>query len=109
MRIGPDDKFWVVLDPSPHSSIGDVLFETSLLGLERQFKGGLTSASRPALYINEGEAETDALGRLKLREIANILQNIHVRGNLAQVSRVELLDAAGNRVDSAELPTFETP
>ena len=108
MRIGPDDKFWVVIDPTPNSTIGDVLFETTLHGLELQFKGGLTSAARPALYADEAEAEADALGRLKLREIANILEKLHVRGSLAPVARIQLLDTDGNQLNAAEIPAFES-
>ena len=25
MRYGPDDKFWVVIDPKPHSTLDDLV------------------------------------------------------------------------------------
>ena len=34
MHYGPDDKFWLVIDPTPRRTLWDVLFETSLRGLE---------------------------------------------------------------------------
>ena len=89
------------------STIGDVLFETTLIGLELQFKGGLSSASRPALHTDKTEAEADASGRLKLREIANILEKQHAKGRLAHVAGIDLLDGDGNRLESAQIPTIE--
>lgn len=46
MRINKTDRFWVVTDASPVSELGDILFETDLGGLERQFKGGLRVIKR---------------------------------------------------------------
>ena len=37
MRYGPDDKFWVVVDPKPRSTLEDLVFEASLRDLELQF------------------------------------------------------------------------
>ena len=41
MRYGPDDKFWVVVDPKPDSTLDDLVFKASLRDLELQFRGGL--------------------------------------------------------------------
>ena len=30
MRYGPDDRFWVVTDPTPESELVDICFEASL-------------------------------------------------------------------------------
>ncbi len=65
MRVGPDDKFWVVVDPSPESVIEDVLFRASPWDLERQFRGGLTMASNPTIFTKEDEARTEAQRRLR--------------------------------------------
>jgi len=35
MRYGPNDKFWVVVDPTPDSTIEDILFQASLKDLDR--------------------------------------------------------------------------
>jgi len=62
MRYGPDDKFWVVVDPTPESEMGDLLFETSLRGLDLQFKGGLTMAQNPTIFTDQQEAKYEAMG-----------------------------------------------
>jgi hypothetical protein len=67
MRCGPDDKFWVVVNPTADSELGDVLFETSLRGLELQFRGGLTMAENPTMFSEKEEAIREAQGRLASR------------------------------------------
>ena len=64
MRFGPNDKFWVVTDPTPISTMADILFETSLAGLDRQFRGGLGIDANPTLFTDRDEAEADARQRL---------------------------------------------
>ena len=59
MRLGPTDRFWVVTDPTPESEEADIVFETDLVGLERQFRGGLTAAHHPALFTDEGYPAAD--------------------------------------------------
>ncbi len=65
MRFGPKDPFWVVTDPTPDSTLGDILFETTLAGLERQFKGGLTMDENPTIFTDREEAEQEARARLQ--------------------------------------------
>jgi len=43
----------VVLDPTKDSETADILFETSLRGLDLQFKGGLSMASNPTIFTDE--------------------------------------------------------
>ncbi len=69
MRLGPDDKFWLVVDPTKISTLADILFETTLRGLELQFKGGLTAAENPTIFTEKAEAE--ARIRLDLRRRAD--------------------------------------
>ena len=64
MRFGPDDKLWVVVDPTPSSQTEDVVFEASLRQIELQFKGGLTMDQNPTLFTDENEARVEAFGRL---------------------------------------------
>ncbi|MBN1458350.1 MAG: hypothetical protein JXA57_02355 [Armatimonadetes bacterium] len=64
MRYGPDDKFWMVIDPTPISQLVDILFETSLRDLELQFRGGVTADRNPTLFSDWAEAEREARGRL---------------------------------------------
>jgi len=35
MRYEPNDKLWVVVDPTPDSTIEDILFQASLKDLDR--------------------------------------------------------------------------
>jgi hypothetical protein len=68
MRIGPDDKFWVVTDATPDSVLEDICFETSIRGLELQFRGGLSMDSNPTIYTSKWDAEKAAKKRLKAAE-----------------------------------------
>jgi len=60
MRYAPHDKFWVVTDPTPVSTLTDILFETSLAGLERQIRGGLTIADNPTIFTDHAEDDRPA-------------------------------------------------
>lgn len=64
MRFGPDDRFWLVVDPTPESEVGDCVFEASLRKLDLQFKGGLTMDRNPTLFTDENEARIEAFGRM---------------------------------------------
>ena len=64
MRYGPDDRFWVTVDPTSESEEDDCVFETSLRKLDLQFKGGLTMDRNPTLFTDENEARIEAFGRL---------------------------------------------
>ncbi len=65
MRFGPTDKFWMVLDPTPISELADILFETSILGLALQNKGGLEIDRRPMIFTDPEEARAEAMSRLE--------------------------------------------
>jgi hypothetical protein len=56
MRYGPDDKFWVVVDPKPDSTLDDLVFKASLRDLELQFRGGLSIDENPTLFTDRQEA-----------------------------------------------------
>ena len=103
MRIRPEDKFWVCIDPTPDSEPVDILFETDLAGLERQFKGGLSMELRPAIFTSVEEAEVEANTRMTaLRAIEAIRR--HGEGvSLAYVRTIRLLDADGNVVFEANM------
>jgi hypothetical protein len=64
MRYGPDDKLWVVVDPTPQSTLGDILFQASLRDLSLQFKGGLTVDENPALFTDKQAAIAEVHCRL---------------------------------------------
>ena len=64
MRYGLDDKLWVVVDPTPQSTLGDILFQASLRDLSLQFKGGLSVDENPTLFTDEQEAIAEVHRRL---------------------------------------------
>ena len=64
MRLGPEEKFWCVIDPGPASCMGDIMFECSLRELMLQFRGGLRIEQRPTIFTDENEARMDARTRL---------------------------------------------
>ena len=105
MRYGPDDKFWVVVDATPESTLGDVLFQASLHDLERQFKGGLTMDEHPTLFTDEREAEAEARARLIVARVAQLLVTPDATSMLRHAASIELLDAEGQPIFEAELPT----
>jgi hypothetical protein len=65
MRINTDTTVWIVSDPIGDGTIGDILFETTLRGLEQMFQGGLLCDSNPTIFTERGEAEAYARRRLE--------------------------------------------
>jgi hypothetical protein len=71
MRIALDDPIWLVTNPTALSTLADILYQTTLRGLELQFKGGLTAAENPTVFTDKAEAEVQARIRLDLRRRAD--------------------------------------
>jgi len=71
MRIDAKTPIWVVTDPTPHSTLPDICFATTLDGLRLQFAGGLSMDDRPVVFSTEDEAREDARNRLLIRRIAS--------------------------------------
>lgn len=63
-RLGPQDRFWLVTDATPLSVLADVLCETTLAGLHRQFLGGLSMDDEPTLFLDYEDAVAEARRRL---------------------------------------------
>jgi hypothetical protein len=103
MRYGPDDKFWVVVDPTPVSELGDVLFESTIRGLELQFKGGLTMAQNPTILTDEQEAKYEAFGRLTAMRAAQAVLRAGRENPATRVDRIEIYGADGKLVFEANL------
>jgi hypothetical protein len=96
MKIGTDQKMWVVVDPQPASGLSDVCFEVSLRELERMFRGGLTCEENPTLFTDGEEANANAHKRLLAREAAvAIVRQVDEAEGLEGVDRIQLLDAKG--------------
>ena len=49
-------RFWIVTKPNTLSTIDDICFETDMIGLEKQFKGGLRAEDIVSTYSDEMEA-----------------------------------------------------
>jgi hypothetical protein len=57
MRIeGLPQKFWVVVRPSPHSTLRDILFSTDFSGFAKQIRGGLHESEIAGIYAEEPPA-----------------------------------------------------
>lgn len=103
MRIGKTDKFWVVTDAGRASELVDVMFETTIEGLERQFKGGLTSDHNPTIFTSAEEAESEAYVRLAQ---AKAIEAIHLAGEkrpFKKAASVQIKDADGKTIYEAKL------
>ncbi len=111
MRFGPDDTFWVVTDATPDSTLPDVCFETSLRGLELQFRGGLSSDRHPTIFTDRAEAEAEAQARLlavrSARALADRAANAIAvapgAAALVDASRVQILSPDGCVLLAADL------
>ena len=104
MRYGPHEKWWVVVDPKTHSTLGDICFQASLKDLELQFKGGLTIDENPTLFTEQKEAEVEAYGRLVAMKAAQAIARSGACSKIPNATRIELLDGDGNLLFEADLP-----
>jgi hypothetical protein len=104
MRYGPDDKFWVVVDPKPRSKEEDVIFEASLKDLELQFKGGLTIDENPTLFTDEHEAKYEAFGRITAMRAGQAILRAGRENPDTRIDRIEIYGADGKLVFEANLP-----
>ena len=103
MRFGPDDSFYVVVDPGADSEMGDILFEASLRDLELQFKGGLTIEENPTLFTDHREAEVEAFGRIVAMRAAQAIVRERGKAKLEEAVRIELHDADGTVIFGADI------
>ena len=75
MKIGPNDKFYVVTDAVEGSKLEDILSEETIKTLGLRFKGGLSIEENATIFTSKAEAEREAKKRLKVAEfIAKIKQ-----------------------------------
>lgn len=104
MRYGPQEKFWVVVDPKEHSTLEDIVFQASLKDLELQFKGGLTIEENPTLFTEQQEAEIEAYGRLTALRATQAIARSGAGSKLQNATRLEIYGADGNLVFETDLP-----
>jgi len=101
MRLDADTPLWVVTDATANSTLPDVLFETTLTGLRRQFLGGLDVPGL-AVFSEEAPAIEEAKTRLLVRRVAD---QIRADRRLAadEVVRVTLHGEGGNVLGTWEV------
>ncbi len=104
MRIGPNDKFWLVTDPTPTSQPNDHVTQASLKNLDLMFNGGLSMTENPTLFTDKQEAEIEAYGRYVAMRAKRVIAEHAAAGNsLSNVDRIEIRDAKGAVVFTAPL------
>ncbi len=94
MKIDATTRLWCVTDPTPHSTLPDICFATTLDGLRLQFAGGLSMDDHPAVFTTEEEAHEEAKNRLLVWRIARQIR-IDRRVAEDEVVRVTLQDKDG--------------
>ena len=104
MRYGPDDKFWVVIDPNKDSELDDIVFQASLRDLDLQFKGGLKIEENPTLFTDEQEAMHEAYGRLTAMRAQQAILRAGRENPDTRIDRVEIYGEDGSLVFEADLP-----
>lgn len=102
MRFGPDDRFWVVTDPTPESRMEDIVFQASLRQLELQFKGGLTMDRNPTLFTEKNEADIEAYGRLVAARAARAIAQRGLKPGDEPV-KIELIGPGGEVLFQADI------
>lgn len=60
-------RFWVVMKPTEHSSVGDILFDTTLSGFVIQAYGGLRQDEVHGIYRDSAKARSVAENLLSQR------------------------------------------
>lgn len=107
MRYGPDDRFWIVVDPNTFTDEeSDLLFESSLRWLGLQFKGGLDVERNPTLFSDRKEAEIEAYGRMTAARAARaiIAQGLP----LGKADSLKIVDGAGKVLFKARLKDWHS-
>lgn len=94
MKIDVKTPIWVVTDPTPHSTLPDICFETTLDGLRLQFAGGISMDQHPAIFTTQEEALEEAKNRLLVWKVARQIR-IDRRLPEGEVVRVTLHDRDG--------------
>ena len=56
MKSSRVDAIWIVTRPTQVSTLADLVFQTSVPLLEKQFRGGLSPDDIMGVYLNEQEA-----------------------------------------------------
>ncbi len=65
---GVPEVFWLVLQPSPRSELGDICFRCDLQQFARQVRGGLDEEDIVGVFADEGDAVAEAKRLLGIEE-----------------------------------------
>ena len=96
------EMFWVVTDPTPESTMGDICFEASVEQLGLQFAGGLSAEQHPTLFTEKAEAEIEAYGRLVAMRAARVIAERGLKPG-DEPSKIELIAPDGKVLFEAEI------
>lgn len=102
MKIDATTRIWVVTDPTPHSTLPDICYATTLDGLRLQFAGGLSMDDHPAVFTSEEVAHEEAKNRLLVWRIARQIR-IDRRVSEGEIVRVTLRDRDGTVLYEGEV------
>ena len=102
MKIDAKTPIWAVTDPTPHSTLSDICFETTLDGLRLQFAGGLSMAQHPEIFTTQEEAHEEAKNRLLVWKVASQIR-IDRRLPEGEVVRITLHDRDGTVLFEGEV------
>jgi len=69
------NAFWLVLEPSPASELGDICFRCDLRQFARQVRGGLDEDEIIGAFTDEAEATAIATGLLAGKRGADRVPN----------------------------------
>jgi len=106
MRFGPDDPFWLAVDPGPESEEDDCVFETSLRKLDLQFKGGPTMDRNPTIFTDENEARVEAFCRMTATRASTAIRNRLRSGEDVDLPlKIEVHGATGEILFTATIST----
>ena len=78
MRIGPDDKIYVITDAQKGDVLEDIISEESIKTLGLRFKGGLLIEENATIFTSKAEAEREAKKRLKVAEFIEKIRNTEI-------------------------------
>lgn len=93
-----------MVDPKPHSSLDDLVFEASLRDFELQFRGGLQIDENPTLFTDRQEARLEAYGRLTAMRASQAILRAGRQNPNTRIDRVEIFGADGELVFAADIP-----
>ncbi len=101
MRIGHQDRFYVVVDPTPECELADIFFACDFHDLELQIKGGLSHERRPAIFTERADGEREAERRLAAMKAVQVMLET---SETKIATKLQLLGPGGEVILDVDLP-----